>query len=155
MTTQQHNFRLTPNDWALVQEFAREHGVTPQQWVVNGLLADYARARGREWEGVRETAGNPNWVNPNQDVYTESQLEILRHVNKHGVLPNNANVEDVAKLRRWHLMRLEDIVNGIEVYNLRPAGYQALYSVNRCQCGTSARFTENGITCEICGKDLF
>lgn len=86
--TQPHNFRLTPNDWALVQEFASEYGLTPQQWVVNGLLADYARARGREWEGVKEV-GNPNWVG------------------------------------------------------------------NRCQCGTSARFTENGITCGVCGKDMF
>lgn len=62
MTTQPHNFRLTPNDWALVQEFASEHKLTPQQWVVNMVLRQYAEERGREWEGVRETAGNPNWM---------------------------------------------------------------------------------------------
>jgi len=87
--TQPHNFRLTPNDWALVQEFASEHKLTPQQWVVNMVLRQYAEERGREWDGVRETAGNPNWTG------------------------------------------------------------------NRCQCGTDARIVENGITCEICGKDLF
>lgn len=26
---------------------------------------------------------------------------------------------------------------------------------NRCHCGTAARIVENGITCELCGKDMF
>lgn len=25
----------------------------------------------------------------------------------------------------------------------------------RCQCGEAARFPENGITCEVCGKPMF
>lgn len=62
-----------------------------------------------------------------QNVYTDVQMEILRHIDKYGVLPHGVNHDDTAKLTKAYLIRLAGVSEArVMLYRLRPGGSELL-----------------------------
>lgn len=62
-----------------------------------------------------------------QNVYTDVQMEILRHIEKHGALPYGVNHDDVAKLTQGYLIRLVGVADTrVMQYRLSRSGGELL-----------------------------
>lgn len=54
------------------------------------------------------------------------------------------------------IIKMAAVGAGYKGVAVKPHGDGLRYTRGkRCQCGEAARFPENGITCEVCGKPMF